>query len=138
MDRLMARVLEGKKLSEKMLKILERIEPIPAKQEQYDIPESSKGMGIKDSVRGALGHWITIEKGVIKNYDIVTPSVWNLSPIDERGQHGAMEAALIGTEIQDEAHPMEIGRIIRSFDPCVSCATHVITDNREPYSIELI
>lgn len=138
MDRLMARVLEGKKLSEKMLKLLEVIQPIPAKQEQYTIPESSKGMGLKDSVRGALGHWITIEKGLIKNYDIVTPSVWNLSPLDERGQHGAMEAALIGTDIHDAAHPMEIGRIIRSFDPCLSCATHVITDFREPYYIDLI
>jgi len=138
MDRLMARVLEGKKLSEKMLKLLEVIEPIPAVQGKYAIPESSVGMGLKDSVRGALGHWIAIEKGVIKNYDIVTPSVWNLSPVDERGQHGAMEEALIGTEIRDGEHPMEIGRIIRSFDPCLSCATHVITDCREPYYIELI
>lgn len=138
MDRLMARALEGKKLSEKMLKLLEIVKPIPALQQQYIIPESSIGIGLKDSVRGALGHFITIENKVIKNYDIVTPSVWNLSPIDYRGQHGAVEAALIGTEVQNPEHPMEIGRIVRSFDPCLSCATHVTTDSGKPYNIEII
>ena len=84
MDRLMARVLEGKKLCEKMFLILNSIEPIPAVQEKYIIPDSASGVGLCDAVRGALGHWTTIEKGVIKNCDIVTPTAWNLSPIDDR------------------------------------------------------
>ncbi|MGV8983817.1 nickel-dependent hydrogenase large subunit [Clostridium sp.] len=137
MDRLMARVLEGKKLCEKMILLLGTIDPIPAVQEKYIIPDSAQGMGICDAVRGALGHWITIESGVIKNYDIVTPTAWNLSPLDEMGQHGAIESALIGTEIQNLANPLEIGRIVRSFDPCVSCATHVNTEYGEPYYINI-
>jgi len=138
MDRLMARVLEGKKLCEKMILILDAIEPIPAVQEKYTIPESAQGIGLCDAVRGALGHWTTIEKGVIKNCDIVTPTAWNLSPIDEMGQHGALESALIGTEIQNLKNPVEIGRIVRSFDPCISCATHVNTEYGEPYNINII
>ena len=137
MDRLMARVLEGKKLCEKMFIILDAIEPIPAVQEKYIIPESAQGIGLCDAVRGALGHWTTIEKGVIKNCDIVTPTAWNLSPIDEMGQHGALESALIGTEIQNLKNPVEIGRIVRSFDPCISCATHVNTEYGEPYYINI-
>jgi hydrogenase large subunit len=135
MDRLIARVLEGKKLCEKMLMLLQAIEPIPAVQEKYIIPESAQGIGLCDAVRGALGHWTTIEKGVIKNCDIVTPTAWNLSPIDDTGQHGALEGALIGTEIENLKNPVEIGRIVRSFDPCISCATHVITEDTEPYLI---
>ena len=119
MDRLIARVLEGKKLCEKMLIILNEIEPIPAVQKKYTIPQNAQGVGLCDAVRGALGDFLTIEKGVIKNYDIVTPSAWNLSPIDERMQHGALESALIGTEIQNLKSPIEIGRIVRSFDPCI-------------------
>lgn len=138
MDRLMARVLEGKKLCEKMLILLDTIEPIPAVQEKYLIPESAQGIGLCDAVRGALGHWTTIEKGVIKNCDIVTPTAWNLSPIDELGHHGALESALIGTEIQNPNNPVEIGRIVRSFDPCISCATHVNTEYGEPYFINII
>jgi hydrogenase large subunit len=138
MDRLLARTLEGKKLSEKMLMLLDVIKPIPAAQEKYTVPESAEGMGIKDAVRGALGHWITIEKGVVKNYDIITPSVWNLSPLDEMGNHGVLESALIGTKIENVNHPVEIGRIVRSFDPCISCATHVTPDHGDSYSMEII
>ena len=137
MDRLIARVLEGKKLCEKMVILLDAIEPIPAVQEKYVIPESAQGIGLCDAVRGALGHFITIEKGVIKNCDIVTPSAWNLSPIDESGQRGALESALIGCEIENVKNPVEIGRIVRSFDPCISCATHVNTEYGEPYCINI-
>ncbi|MBU3112808.1 nickel-dependent hydrogenase large subunit [Clostridium lacusfryxellense] len=137
MDRLMARVLEGKKLCEKMFLILDSIEPIPAVQEKFIIPDSAQGVGLCDAVRGALGHWTTIEKGVIKNCDIVTPTAWNLSPIDEKGRHGPLESALIGTEIQNLKNPVEIGRIVRSFDPCISCATHVNTEYGEPYYINI-
>ena len=138
MDRLIARVLEGKKLCEKMCIILDAIEPIPAVQEKYTIPESAQGIGLCDAVRGALGHWTTIEKGVIKNCDIVTPTAWNLSPMDDKMQHGALECALIGTEIQNLKNPVEIGRIVRSFDPCISCATHVNTEFGEPFYINII
>ncbi|NMM63837.1 nickel-dependent hydrogenase large subunit [Clostridium sp. P21] len=138
MDRLIARVLEGKILSEKMLKLLDLITPTPAVQNQYIVPKSAEGKGLYDAVRGALGHWIKIENGVIKNYDIITPTVWNISPKDSMSQHGAIEDALIGTEIQNVKNPVEIGRIIRSFDPCISCATHVTTDCCKDYNIEIV
>lgn len=138
MDRLIARVLEGKLLSERMLKLLDLITPTEAVQNQYIIPESAEGKGLYDAVRGALGHWIKIENGVIKNYDIITPTVWNLSPKDSMSQHGAIEESLIGTEIENVKSPVEIGRIIRSFDPCISCATHVTTDCCKDYNIEIV
>jgi hydrogenase large subunit len=63
---------------------------------------------------------------MISHYDIITPSNWNLSPLDEKGMHGPAEKALIGTLLENVDAPVEIGRILRSFDPCVSCATHMI------------
>jgi hydrogenase large subunit len=38
-----------------------------------------------------------------------------------------VEQALVGTKIKDENNPFEIVRIIRSFDPCLACAIHLIT-----------
>ncbi len=35
------------------------------------------------------------------NYQIVVPSTWNASPKDAQGQHGAYEAALLGTPMAD-------------------------------------
>lgn len=125
MDRTMARVLEIRKIIGIMQNILELIPEYQNMQRRYEVPVKSNGAGMIDTTRGALGHWIAIENKVIKNYGIITPSAWNLSPQDSAGIKGPVESALIGTEIEDINNPVEIGRIVRSFDPCVSCATHV-------------
>ena len=88
-------------------------------------PES-KGFGFTEAPRGSLCHWIQIQNGKIANYQIVVPSTWNASPKDGKGQHGAYEAALIGTPMADPKRPVEILRTIHSFDPCLACASHVI------------
>ena len=88
-------------------------------------PADCKGFGFTEAPRGALGHWIHIRDAKIENYQCVVPSTWNASPRDEKGQHGAYEAALIGTPMADPAKPVEILRTIHSFDPCLACASHV-------------
>jgi Ni,Fe-hydrogenase I large subunit len=35
-----------------------------------------------------------------------------------------METALIGTPVADPKQPIEVARVIRSFDPCLACAVH--------------
>jgi hydrogenase large subunit len=50
-----------------------------------------------------------------------------MSPRDGQGQPGPLEQALTGTRIKDEQNPFEIVRIIRSFDPCLACAVHLVT-----------
>jgi len=98
-------------------------------------PESwkpeSKGFGFTEAPRGSLCHWIHIKDAKIANYQIVVPSTWNASPKDGKGQHGAYEAALIGTPMADPKRPVEILRTIHSFDPCLACASHVIGPNGE-------
>ena len=89
-------------------------------------PPESKGFGFTEAPRGALGHWIQIKDGKIANYQIVVPSTWNASPKDGKGQHGAYEAALVGTPMADPKRPVEILRTIHSFDPCLACASHVL------------
>jgi hydrogenase large subunit len=89
-------------------------------------PAESKGFGFTEAPRGSLGHWVQIRGGKIANYQIVVPSTWNASPKDGKGQHGAYEAALMGTPMADPQRPVEILRTIHSFDPCLACASHVI------------
>jgi hydrogenase large subunit len=84
-------------------------------------------MGLVDGARGALGHWIKIKEKKIANYQCVVPSTWNLSPRDRQGQPGPVEQAVTGTKTRDEANPFEILRIVRSFDPCLACAIHLVT-----------
>jgi hydrogenase large subunit len=138
MDRTMARVLELRKAIIIMQNILELIPEYQNKQTQYQIPDKSYGSGLIDTTRGALGHWIAIDNKVLKNYSIITPSAWNLSPQDNKGIRGPVESALVGTRIDDLNCPVEIGRIVRSFDPCVSCATHVYGKNHATIEIRLM
>jgi len=93
-------------------------------------PES-RGFGFTEAPRGALCHWVHIKDGKIANYQIVVPSTWNASPRDGKGQHGAYEAALIGTPMADPKRPVEILRTIHSFDPCLACASHVFGPDGE-------
>jgi [NiFe] hydrogenase large subunit/hydrogenase large subunit len=89
-------------------------------------PREARGFGFHEAPRGALGHWIRIENGVIANFQAVVPSTWNAGPRDPMGQMGPYEAALIGTPIADPEKPLEILRTIHSFDPCLACAVHVL------------
>ena len=122
-----ARALYTKFLADSMPEWLLQLKPGEPAYIDYTIPDEAFGMGLVDGARGALGHWIEIKDKKIANYQCVVPSTWNMSPKDDNGQPGPVEQALIGTKIKDESNPFEIGRIVRSFDPCLACAIHVIT-----------
>lgn len=88
-------------------------------------PRQARGVGTMEAPRGSLGHWITIEDGVVGDYQIVVPSTWNGGPRDQTGQPGPYEAALMGTPVHKADQPLEILRTVHSFDPCMACAAHV-------------
>lgn len=91
-----------------------------------DKNKTYKGRYIGHVPRGTLSHWVSIENGVIKNYQCVVPSTWNASPKDHKGQMGSYEACIIGLKIADLKQPLEIIRKIHSYDPCIACAVHVM------------
>ena len=122
-----ARALYTKLVADTMPEWLLQLKPGEPVYKPYEIPEEATGMGLVDAARGALGHWIEIKEAKIANYQCVVPSTWNLSPRDNLGQPGPVEQALEGTKIRDENNPFEIVRIVRSFDPCLACAVHLIT-----------
>ncbi|EIW19998.1 MULTISPECIES: nickel-dependent hydrogenase large subunit [Pelosinus] len=92
----------------------------------YTPPMQGEGIGLTDAMRGGLGHWLNIKDGKIVHYQIVTPTTWTFSPRDEQGQRGPVEEALLGTAVENTEDLIEVGRIIRSFDPCFTCAVHMI------------
>lgn len=85
-----------------------------------------KGRSMGDVPRGMLSHWIRIKNGVVENYQTVVPSTWNAGPMDSKGSKGPYEADLVGLKIEDLTQPIEIIRIIHSYDPCIACAVHVM------------
>jgi hydrogenase large subunit len=92
-------------------------------------PKKAKGFGFTEAPRGALAHWIKVEDGKIDNYQCVVPTTWNGSPRDPKGNIGAFEASLMDTPLADPQQPLEILRTIHSFDPCLACSTHVMSED---------
>jgi hydrogenase large subunit len=102
-----------------------------SKWEPSTWPKEAKGVGIMEAPRGALGHWIKIKDTKIDLYQCVVPTTWNGSPRDPQGKIGAFEAALMNTKMAKPEWPLEILRTIHSFDPCLACATHVMSPEGE-------
>ncbi|EAX48333.1 nickel-dependent hydrogenase, large subunit [Thermosinus carboxydivorans Nor1] len=127
MDRLIARAREALKICRLAQEWLARIAPGAPTLAPYTLPPRGEGVGLLEAMRGALGHWLRFEEGKISHYQIVTPTAWNFSPRDNLGQRGPVEEALIGTPIAAPESLIEVGRVIRSFDPCFTCAAHLIS-----------
>ena len=90
-----------------------------------------KGVAPVEAPRGALAHWVKIKNTKIDSYQCVVPTTWNASPRDHKNQIGAYEAALMNTPMAKPDQPVEILRTIHSFDPCLACATHVMSPEGE-------
>ncbi|MGK0545073.1 nickel-dependent hydrogenase large subunit [Halomonas cupida] len=97
-------------------------------------PSEARGVGIVAAPRGMNGHWIRIKDGKIENYQCIVPTTWNGSPRDAEGNIGAFEASLLGTPMERPDEPVEILRTLHSFDPCLACSTHVMSEDGEELS----
>jgi hydrogenase large subunit len=126
MDRHLARAQECLKVAQAMVTWADQLTPGAPVSVTANVPASASGIGFTEAPRGALGHWLTIANGRIARYQIVTPTCWNASPRDTAGRRGPIEQALIGTPVKDINQPVEVVRVIHSFDPCLSCAVHVM------------
>ncbi|MBI4933137.1 MAG: nickel-dependent hydrogenase large subunit [Actinobacteria bacterium] len=86
--------------------------------------ESGKGFGSTEAARGSLSDWIVLEDGKIANYQVITPTAWNIGPKDGKEANGPMEQAFIGAPVEDMHDPIELGHVARSFDSCIVCTVH--------------
>jgi hydrogenase large subunit len=102
-----------------------------AKWEPSTWPRECKGVAPVEAPRGALAHWVKIKNTKIDTYQCVVPTTWNAGPRDHKNQIGAYEAALMNTPMAKPEQPVEILRTIHSFDPCLACATHVMSPEGE-------
>ncbi|MBS3897842.1 MAG: nickel-dependent hydrogenase large subunit [Dethiobacter sp.] len=133
MDRLMARAIEAREVIVQLNNWLRELLPDQPTINWLDpLPLSGEGEGLVEAMRGPLAHWVRIENRRIDAYRIITPSAWNLSPRDSAGQRGPLEEALVGTPVANTDNPVEVGRVVRSFDPCISCAVHVLDKKNNP------
>ncbi|MBR4694550.1 MAG: nickel-dependent hydrogenase large subunit, partial [Selenomonadaceae bacterium] len=98
-------------------------------------PKACQGVGVYEAPRGGLSHWIDIKDGKTNNYQCVVPTTWNSCPRDSKAGYGAYELAMMDTHVQIPDKPLEIAKVIRSFDPCMACATHMYNAKGERITV---
>jgi len=132
LGRTAARMLQTKLISDNAITTFNSlVENIKSDDNTYtkfeiDPTREYRGRFIGEVPRGTLSHWVRIKEGVIENYQAVVPTTWNAGPMCAGGKVGPYEAALVGLKIEDPSKPLEVLRVIHSFDPCMSCSVHVM------------
>ncbi len=111
----------------------------------YKVPKDYRmGVGLWGAGRGYLTHHMTMDKGIIENYQILTPSTWMASPKDPFGNPGPYEEAVAATpllenyEKPEDFKGIDVLRAIRSFDPCMPCTTHMHMGNGRTVSRDIV
>lgn len=120
LTRIVARIAETAHLLKRSKKLLERInlnEPSCTSPKVNHKDINSIGIGRCEAARGSLIHKIEIEKGLIKNYDIITPTVWNLGN-GNKTFPAVAQKGIIGLDSVSKAD-----LVFKSFDVCAVCTT---------------
>ena len=132
LGRTAARMLQTKLVADNAIitfnSLVENIKSDESTYTKFEIDPAVEYSGrfMGEAPRGALGHWVRIKNGVIENYQAVVPTTWNAGPMDAEGVVGPYEASLVGLKLEDPSKPLEVLRIIHSFDPCMACSVHVM------------
>lgn len=124
MGRHLARVVEAQLLAKEMgnwLAELNLKEPLAVKLQPV---QGSEGAVALEMPGGTAMHWVKTEGNQVISYNIIAPATWNVSPRDAAGQPGPVEGALQGLAVPAGQERLLIGRVVRSFDPCLDCAVH--------------
>lgn len=123
--RVVARLLEVARLLPMMEAWANALRPGEPFSVEGELPTEADSAGLVEAARGSLGHWLSIRRGRIHNYQIIAPTTWNFSPRDAAGRPGALERALVGIRVaEDEIAPVAVQHVVRSFDPCMVCTVH--------------
>ncbi|MCB4777936.1 MAG: nickel-dependent hydrogenase large subunit [Sulfurovum sp.] len=117
LTRVFARVYEVALLlnySQQLLKNLKLDEPSCSLDTDIKLFEF-EGIGVVEAARGSLIHKTTVSNGMIMNYEIITPTQWNLSH-GTKEEKGIAVEAMVGSKNIEEAT-----FIFRTFDICSVC-----------------
>lgn len=99
-------------------KIKIRKEPLPKIK-----PSSGKGLGVTEAPRGLLFHSYAIDAtGLVKKAEIVVPTSQN----NRNTEKDLIDFIPRLLDLPKEKAELEIEKLIRAYDPCISCSTHFL------------
>ena len=115
------RLLEIFWAAKRIISLLDEVD-LSQMQAKSDLDESGQGFGVIEAPRGILMHSYLINKGCIERMRLLVATQFNNAFINLL-LRDLSERHLVGDRISSEGERL-IGRCVRIFDPCLSCATH--------------
>ncbi len=93
---------------------------------EFEKPTRKKGRGVGtvEAPRGLLVHDYSCEAGYVTDANIITPTAYNLDDIEKYIGNAALNLNKQGKNESQIAFELE--KIVRAYDPCISCATHLV------------
>lgn len=83
--------------------------------------KAATGVGVVEAPRGLLFHMYEFdENGIVTNCDIVTPTVQNLTNLED----DANEYLRQNKSVSVTRRQKELEMLIRAYDPCITCSVH--------------
>ena len=117
----LARAQEMLKNYDACMEALDAIDPAASARADYDPRGTGElGFGIIEGPRGTNAHMAKVVDGKTAFYSAIVPTTWNIP---------TMGPATEGFHHEFGPH------VIRAYDPCLSCATHVMVVDDEDKSI---
>ncbi|VVC03367.1 Sulfhydrogenase 1 subunit alpha [Candidatus Bilamarchaeum dharawalense] len=88
-------------------------------------PRKAEGVGVLEAPRGTLFYNIKIDDaGKVEFVDLVIPTSQNQIKIDK--DIGALVQKKLDSGMKKDDIPLEVEKLVRAYDPCMSCATHFL------------
>lgn len=118
----LAQAIEILECVDDAIDILKTITIIPEKPIRKP-PVAGTGVGIIEAPRGILYHMAKVDdKGMIQDYDVIVPTAQNQIQIENDLKKYFNE----NLDKDQEVLHVDAEKIIRAYDPCMSCATNFL------------
>lgn len=117
MGRHLARAEEAWQVVRMVEKWLGEISPDGETFAEFEVPESGEGFAFTEAPRGCLLHYMRVRDHKVDNYQILPATLWNCCPRDDMGRAAPWRKPSSAWPVPDASSPVNVGRVIRAFDP---------------------
>ena len=122
-ENILAKAIEILHCIDASMEILEDIKDRRLKTNTELQVSSGEGVGTLEAPRGVLIHHYRVDRqGVVRYANIITPTALNGNHIEESLESLVKE----NMELEEDELKFNLERLIRSYDPCLGCATHLV------------
>ncbi len=109
---------------ERIPELIDILLKLPDPELEKPAREKGRGVGTVEAPRGLLVHDYSCEAGYVTDANIITPTAYNLDDIEKYIGNAAIILNKQGKNENQIAFELE--KIARAYDPCISCATHIV------------